>query len=77
MDPRAEENQLIVEAHIVWWQKVIDTAKAKGKQIFTITPEFGAPPYLQLLPFTKQAIYSQWDVNVYMMNLLKKKLNSN
>ena len=74
MDPRAEENGVIVERHISWWQKIIDEAKLKGRKTFTITPEFGVPPYLQLLPYTKQPIYSQWDVNVYMMHLLKKKL---
>ena len=74
MDPSAPENASIVQAHINWWQKVINAAKAKGRTTFTITTEFGAPPYLQLLPHTKQPIYSQWHANVYMMKLLKSQI---
>ncbi|MBC7826423.1 MAG: sugar phosphate isomerase/epimerase [Chitinophagaceae bacterium] len=75
MDPRAEENALIVDRHITLWQKVVNNFKKNGSQRLTITPEFGAPPYLQLMPHTRVPIYSQWDVNEYMMGLLKQKLN--
>ncbi len=74
MDPRAPENQEIVDTHIVWWQQVIDSIKIKGGNNLTITTEFGAPPYQQLLPNTQEPIYNLWDVNIYMMKLLKDKL---
>ncbi len=74
MDPRAPEWQDVVDQHIVWWQKIIH--KNMAAQISsTVTTEFGPYPYLQHLPFTRQAIYSQWDVNIYMMKLLRSKLN--
>lgn len=74
MDPRAAEFSDILERHITWWQMVIDKRKQERFETFTITPEFGAPPYQHLFPYTKQPIYSQWDVNVFMMNLLRSRL---
>lgn len=72
MDPRAPEWNDIVEKHIAWWQKVIDKNNTSGSST-TITTEFGPFPYLQHLPYTQVPIYSQWEVNVYMMELLRKR----
>ena len=47
--------------------------KDVGGKVFTITPEFGPWPYMPALPFTRQPITSQWEVNVYMRDLLKKR----
>lgn len=76
MDPRAPEWNDIVERHIGWWQKVIEKNHASGLPV-TITTEFGPFPYLQHLPYTQMPIYSQWDVNVYMMELLRKRFAAN
>lgn len=73
MDPRAPEWHAIVDQHIEWWQRVVAKNQEAGKRT-TITTEFGPFPYLQHLPYTQQAIYSQWEVNVYMMQLLKARL---
>jgi sugar phosphate isomerase/epimerase len=75
MDPRTDENKEILERHIVWWQRVVNRRKQDGFESFTITPEFGAPPYQHLFPNSQEPIYSQWDVNVFMMNLLKGRLS--
>jgi len=72
-DPRVPEWQDAVETHASWWDKVIEQKRKVGASQFTITSEFGAPPYLVLMPFTRQPITSQWEVNVYMMNMLKKR----
>jgi sugar phosphate isomerase/epimerase len=73
MDPRAGEWKDIVDKHIGWWQRVADKNKAAGAAT-TITTEFGPFPYLQHLPYTQTPIYNQWDVNVYMMELLRLRL---
>jgi hypothetical protein len=73
-DPRAPEWKEAVEIHLDWWKRIIELNRNAGKQIFTITTEFGPYPYMPILPFTKQPIASQWDVNVYMMNMLKSEL---
>ncbi len=70
-DPRAPEWHDAVQLHIHWWKKVIRMKQKAGQRLFTVTPEFGPAPYMALLPFTQQPVTSQWDINVYMMNMLK------
>ena len=70
-DPRAPEWSDALNAHLKWWDKVIAARRAEGVRQFTITPEFGPPPYLPTLPYTCQPVASQWDINVHMMNLLR------
>ncbi len=59
-----------------WWQQIIEQKKAKGVNKFTITPEFGPAPYMPALPFTKQPIGNQWEINCKMMQFLKNKFDS-
>jgi hypothetical protein len=42
----------------------------------TVTPEFGPPPYLPVLPWTQMPVASQWDINVHMMHLLRDRLGA-
>lgn len=70
-DPRAPEWQEAIETHALWWDKVLALKEKNGEKEFTITTEFGAPPYLLLMPFTRQPITSQWEINVHMMDFLK------
>jgi sugar phosphate isomerase/epimerase len=72
-DPRAPEFADIVQTHLQWWDKVIDTRKNNGKEVMSITPEFGPAPYMPSLPFTQQPVTNQWDVNEHMMHLLRKR----
>ena len=57
-----------------WWQQIINFQKEKLNKQFTITPEFGPAPYMPTLPFTKQPIGNQWEINEKMMHYLKDKL---
>jgi sugar phosphate isomerase/epimerase len=72
-DPRIDEWQHSVNTHLAWWDKVIERRRTEGQPTFTICPEFGPAPYMVPLPQTGQPIANQWDVNVYMMNLLKER----
>ncbi|MFN4144647.1 MAG: sugar phosphate isomerase/epimerase family protein [Runella sp.] len=73
-DPRAPEWKSCVEAHLAWWDKIVALHRQKGSASLTITSEFGpAPGYLPTLPFTNLPVASQWDINVYMKNLLKER----
>ncbi len=69
-DPRAPECKEALDKHLYWWDAVIEQ-KSKTDQPLTITPEFGPYPYLTHLPHSFKPIANQWDINVYMMNLLK------
>jgi sugar phosphate isomerase/epimerase len=72
-DPRVPEWQEAVNIHIGWWEKIVERNRNEGKELFTITSEFGPFPYMPILPFTQQPVTSQWDVNVYMMNMLRER----
>lgn len=75
-DPRAPEWQAALEAHLTWWDKIIAQKRASGVATFTITPEFGPTPYLPTLPYSQQPVASPWEINVWMMNLLRQRYSS-
>lgn len=72
-DPRAPEWKDAVDTHLGFWDLIIDHQKQRGTEIFTIAPEFGPFPYMAQLPYTCQPIASQWDINIYMKNMLKER----
>jgi hypothetical protein len=72
-DPRAPEWEEAVQYHLSCWDKVIALHKSRDRNYFTITSEFGAPPYMPLQPYTRQPVVDQWEVNVYMKDLLKNR----
>lgn len=71
-DPRAPEWDKAVKAHFNWWDKIVSRRKQEGKPI-TILTEFGPPDYMPTLPYTRQAVANQWDINVYMMKVLRER----
>lgn len=71
-DPRAPEWEQAVKAHFAWWDKVVTSKKQAGRQMTFLT-EFGPADYLPTLPYTRQPVANQWDINVYMMEVLRKR----
>ncbi len=71
--PGAPENKHFLDEHLKWWDAIIEKRKRQGDMEFTITPEFGPVPYMPTLPFTGQPVSNQWEINKYMMNLLKER----
>ncbi|CAL1519307.1 TIM barrel protein [Chitinophaga sp. MM2321] len=71
-DPRAPEWESAVNAHFDWWDQVVKRHQAAGKPL-TILTEFGPVDYLPALPYTRQPVANQWEINVYMMNQLKQR----
>jgi sugar phosphate isomerase/epimerase len=69
-DPRAPEWKEALHYHLHWWDAIIDQQRKAGATFFTITPEFGPWPYMPSLPYTQQPVTSQWQVNLFMKNLL-------
>lgn len=72
-DPRAPEWKDILNKHLSWWDRIIARARTEGRNSFTITPEFGPYPYMTILPHSQAPISNQWEVNVFMMSLLKER----
>lgn len=70
-DPRVPEWKEAVDIHIGWWKRIIEKRKSEQIELFTITPEFGPYPYMTIMPYTQQPISNQWEINVYMKDMLK------
>lgn len=74
--PFAPEWKNELNQFVSWWQKIVDIAKKRGDKEFFICPEFGPFPYIQQLPYTKENVTNQWQVNLDMMKFLKENLNN-
>ncbi len=71
-DPRAPEWKEAVDAHFAWWDKVIERKKKEGK-LMTILTEFGPVDYMPAIPYTRQPVANQWEINVHMLETLRKR----
>jgi hypothetical protein len=72
-DPNAPEWQAELEAHLQWWDTIVERRLKSEAELLTITPEFVPWPYMPAIPFTKIPVSNQWDINAGMMRLLKKR----
>jgi hypothetical protein len=70
-DFRAPEWREALAHHLRWWDIAIAHQQGAGASYCTITPEFGPQPYMPSLPYTRQPLADQWDLNVTMMALLR------
>ncbi len=71
-DPRAPEWELVLNTHLTWWDKVVERKALEGKPI-TVLTEFGPPTYMPTLAYTLTPVANQWEINVHMMNMLRKR----
>jgi hypothetical protein len=72
-DPRNPYWEQEVEFFLKIWERIIVYQQSIGTEIFTITPEFGPPPYMWINMNDNGPISSQWDINLFMKNLMKEK----
>lgn len=73
-DPRLEAWKEPVSFFLGIWQQIIQHQKSTGADYFTMTPEFGPPPYMWTNPADNSPLVDQWDVNCFVKDLLKEKL---
>jgi len=64
--PAAPEYRDALEAHERWWDQIWRAQLARGRQISTMTPEFGPDGYLQSHPFTREPAADLREVNAWM-----------
>jgi hypothetical protein len=64
--PAAPEYARELAFHQQHWQAVWQSQQARGYQVTTMTPEFGADGYLHHLPFTNVPVADLWSLNVSM-----------
>lgn len=72
-DPRVPEWQDALNVHLNFWDQVVAFKEKQNHSLLTISPEFGPYPYLVELPGSRRPIADQWDINVWMMRLLKER----
>ena len=75
-DPRAPEWEPALQAHLAWWDQVVEQKRAAGAAFLSIAPEFGPEPYLPLEPYTRKRLADPWEINLHMMNLLRARYAS-
>jgi hypothetical protein len=71
-DPRAPEWETALNTHLAWWDKVVER-KSKEGGIISFLTEFGPPDYMPTSPFNRKPMADQWEINVYMLHLLRKR----
>ncbi|MCP9824198.1 TIM barrel protein [Synechococcus sp. EJ6-Ellesmere] len=74
--PFAPEHAEALEAHQACWQLILDRARARGMERFTLTPEFGPDGYLPTLPFTNQPVADLLQINTAMAAWLRRELKT-
>lgn len=71
-DPRAPEWKKAFEAHLAWWDRIIEIKKREGAKM-TVLTEFGPADYMPTLPYTRQPLSNQWEINTFMLEVLRKR----
>lgn len=71
-DPRSPYWQESLNIFLEWWQRIMISSKNRGAEILTITCEFGPAPYLWTNPSNNKPVVSQWEINLFMQQLLRK-----
>lgn len=69
-NPAAPEWKVTLETHLDIWEHII---RESGQEVYTITTEFGPPPYLPTVPFSNVPIADQWEANVFIMKVIKER----
>ncbi|WP_339791468.1 MAG: sugar phosphate isomerase/epimerase [Imperialibacter sp.] len=75
-DPRAPEWKEALDQHLAWWDKVIELRKNAGADTMTFLTEFGPADYMPTIPYTRQPVANQWDINRYMLELIRNRYTS-
>jgi sugar phosphate isomerase/epimerase len=63
----------VLKEHLAVWDRIVETARAEGRERLTVTPEFGPSPYMLFHPGTSRPLADQWKLNTDMMALLRKR----
>jgi hypothetical protein len=54
----------------------VQQAIAGGASRMTFLTEFGPADYLPTLPYSRQPVANQWDINVYMLQLIRNRYSA-
>jgi hypothetical protein len=65
-DPRGKAWAPWLAGHLRWWDAILAAAAARGDGSFSVTPEFGPPPYCWTQPLGEEPLVDIADVNHYV-----------
>lgn len=68
--PGAPEWRYAVEKFLSWWDRIVEINAEKGSKVMPLATEFGPQPYMPSMPFSKEPVADQFEINCYMKNLL-------
>ncbi|MGH8023518.1 MAG: sugar phosphate isomerase/epimerase family protein [Limisphaerales bacterium] len=74
-DPRDPLWHRHLETHLNWWKQIVARRKAEGCGILPVCPEFGPAPYMTLLPGSHRPIADLWEINCFMRDWLRERLD--
>lgn len=74
-DPRIAAWKEPVDFFLGIWKRIIIHQQSTGSEFFTMTPEFGPPPYMWTKRDDDLPVANQWDINCFMKNLLREQLS--
>ncbi len=75
-DPAAHEYSYALHAHERWWRQIWAEQRLSGREIVTMTAEFGPDGYMQTLPHTQMPVADLGAVNRWMAKRQKEQFNS-
>lgn len=75
-DPRAPEWKDALAQHLSWWDRVMELRKAGGATTMTFLTEFGPADYMPTIPYTRQPVANQWEINRHMLQLIRQRYTS-
>jgi sugar phosphate isomerase/epimerase len=68
-DPSDPAWSMELGSHEAWWDQIVAAADARGDDM-TITPEFGPPPYMPMLPHSDEPVADLRSVVAFMRDRL-------
>lgn len=74
-DPRAPEYRTALHSHLGFWRRVWFSQFESGRDIVTMTPEFGPDGYCHLQPYTQMPVVDIWEVNQWMGQRLRQEFS--
>jgi sugar phosphate isomerase/epimerase len=69
-DPAAPEWKYALDKFCNWWDRIVSTNAASGRDMLPITTEFGPEPYMPKAPYSVKPLADQFAINCFMKDLL-------
>lgn len=73
-NPFTPEWEKHLDQYVTWWKGIVQLKQQLNHSELSITPEFGPYPYMPQMPFTKEPLADQIQLNLDMKNHLQQHL---